>query len=237
MEAFTNEIQLQKLIAIENRDRPNRMVLVGILTGFFLAVVSIVAFATPVEWTLIVAGLVSLCVGVLLGVVRQRHPAKCPKCGLTWDISTDAEPNILTWKQCPGCGLETNAGLLSQSGVEIVHCARCYKETPKDETRKMWRPPLFVLTVVHMKPADEGSHFYCRRCIGTLNLSICLLALMGGVVMFTNPALLYHSLLAGFAVGLMVWFVLQVRWKIYAKIHERCLKRLTKSENQRAGDS
>ena len=43
--------------------------------------------------------------GILCRILFPKPWAKCPQCGLAWDIAGE-EPVWLTWNCCPGCGLK-----------------------------------------------------------------------------------------------------------------------------------
>jgi hypothetical protein len=61
-------------------------------------------------------GLVVFLVGILLTrMLLPRPDARCPQCGCDWtrESSSDA-PQWLTWKHCPGCGLNLSGGVAAR---------------------------------------------------------------------------------------------------------------------------
>jgi len=55
--------------------------------------------------------------GCLLTRMLFPRPAiKCPRCGNDWSSSDDYPHNMVTWKCCPGCGLQmsNDAGWLEE---------------------------------------------------------------------------------------------------------------------------
>lgn len=43
--------------------------------------------------------------GFLTRILFPKPDTKCPQCGYDWKLSEEYPNNMLTWKCCPGCGL------------------------------------------------------------------------------------------------------------------------------------
>jgi len=55
-------------------------------------------------------GLATFFFGGLLSRMLFRQPdTKCPQCGYDWKLSGEGPHDMLTWKCCPGCGLDMRA--------------------------------------------------------------------------------------------------------------------------------
>src|SRR5438552_3037334 len=99
---------------------------------------------------------------------------------------------------------------------EIAQCARCKKMLPKAELRHLWKFPLLVLRLAHMTPGKEGECLYCKSCARSQNNGVIFLALLFSIAVAipgTHTFLLY-GVLGGWALGLVIWLALFVRYRI-----------------------
>ena len=79
----------------------------------------------------------------------------------------------------------------------------------------MWQLPLFILRLAHMHPQEEADWLYCRRCAFSQNVCAVLLAgLAIFVCSFGSAHWLAIGWLAGALGGLLVGFVLYLRWRV-----------------------
>ena len=113
MDDLSDKILRQKAIAIGNDKIFNAYRL--IISLLLLATVYLL-FTYP-AFAIITA--VALIAQIIIGVVvdKKSNVAKCPKCGHNWEIPFEdpelqimdpstTEESIITWNNCPGCGLE-----------------------------------------------------------------------------------------------------------------------------------
>lgn len=214
MQIFQDEIERQKALAIKNRARPNRMMFACFMVGFFLSVLAILAFDTPPKGTFLTGVIASVLLGSVLARRAPAHSARCPACGMSWEMVGASPQNVLTWTSCPGCGLKISADDAPRDQTTVVACYRCNEVIDRREAVTMWRLPLLIMKLAHMVPQNEANQRFCRSCVRGLNLFVCLLALMAAFGVFLNPS--FHL-----AVTLVVSVVLLVLWLILSRRRRR----------------
>jgi predicted RNA-binding Zn-ribbon protein involved in translation (DUF1610 family) len=206
MQKLQDEIERRKALAIKNRARPNRMMFACFMVGFFLSVLGILAFDTPPKGTFLSGVIASVLLGSVLARRAPAHSARCPACGMSWEMVGASPPNVLTWTSCPGCGLKISADDAPRDQTTVVACYRCNEVIDRKEAVTMWRLPLLIMKLAHMVPQNEADQRFCRSCVRGLNLFVCLLALMGIVAAFLNPWPHFTTALLVSAVSIAIWF-------------------------------
>jgi len=207
MQKLQDEIERRKALAIKNRTRPNRIVFACFMVGFFLSVLGILVFDAPPKGTFLTGVIVSVLLGSILARRAPAHSARCPACGMSWELAGASPQNVLTWTSCPGCGLKLAADAAPRDQTSVVACYRCNEVIDRKAAVTMWRLPLLIMKLAHMVPRNEADQRFCRSCVRDLNLFVCLLALMGIVAVFLNPWLHFTTALLVLAVAIAIWLL------------------------------
>jgi hypothetical protein len=95
------EIERQRRIAVFNQDYRYSYPAIALCSGFVFTVIFTPFFWESFGLAIALATLPTLWVVALL----FRRKAHCPSCGQDWEIVPRSDNSILTWTQCPGCGL------------------------------------------------------------------------------------------------------------------------------------
>jgi hypothetical protein len=101
-------IKEQKKIAIHNRDRNFRIIVVFIIMGFifYLFWMYFISQDDPLK-VIGIFFLVSMIAGIISpAIMFRKHRSKCPKCGMNWDMLASGKTIEEEWPICPGCGLD-----------------------------------------------------------------------------------------------------------------------------------
>jgi hypothetical protein len=105
----------------------------------------------------------------------------------------------------------------SQTTGDSQQCPVCRRSRPKQEFRRMWRFPLFVLRIAHMHPGTEGDWWYCRRCVSSQNISALFLAILAVFAFSIGGKAMQVGWIVGAIVGVLVWTVAYLRWRFQSQ--------------------
>jgi hypothetical protein len=98
---------------------------------------------------------------------------------------------------------------------DTAQCGRCKRHVPQRELRRLWRLPLLILRFAHATPGKEGEWRYCRGCARSQNVGVLFLAVMFSCVIAVGGGhVLTYGLLGGWALGLLIWLSLRIRYRI-----------------------
>jgi len=116
---------------------------------------------------------------------------------------------------------------------EMAPCARCKKMFPKAQLRRLWKFPLFILRLGHMTPGKEGEWLYCRSCARAQNFGVIFLVLLlCAAIVSPGHKLLIYGFVGFWIVGLFVWLILFIRYKIRMIIFKRRMASLSHEERE-----